>query len=70
LFLQIGISSNGRKHWRRYLKAPNNKAFALSPKGRFGWRSGRRTVEEAKSGAFSYCKGECRIVSINGRMVP
>lgn len=66
------LNARGRDRWQRYLKASDNKAFAVSgsEKGRFGWRTGRRTIEEAKEGALSYCKGDCRIVSINGKMVP
>ncbi|MDD9878671.1 MAG: dienelactone hydrolase family protein [Magnetovibrio sp.] len=63
------LSSRGREHWRRYLLAPKNKAFAVSDSGRFGWRSGRRTIGDAKDGAFSYCKRDCAIVSINGTRV-
>ncbi|MGH8639027.1 MAG: alpha/beta hydrolase family protein, partial [Burkholderiales bacterium] len=32
-------------HWQRYLESADNKAFAVSPTGRFAWRSGRYDLE-------------------------
>lgn len=63
-----GLSDRGRKHWRRYLDAPDNKAFVKSrTTSSFGWRSSRNTVEEAKKGALGYWKADdCEIISVNG----
>ena len=35
------LSPKYHGQWQRYLDAPDNKAFALSPTGRFAWRSPR-----------------------------
>lgn len=56
-----------------YLPASNDKAFAVSGAGAYGWSSGKTSVREAMSAALSDCDtrrdaytGQCRIVSING----
>lgn len=52
--------------WQQYLDAPDNKAFALSPNGRFAWRSGFYRVESARSAALAACGlPSCRLVSEN-----
>jgi dienelactone hydrolase len=38
-----------------YLKDGNHKAFAISPNGAFGWRSGQRSIADAKSSALETC---------------
>ena len=63
-----GLSENGRKAFAYYRAAGPHKAFAMSPKGAFGWRAGRRTVEEARQGALENCAKhapDCRIVIID-----
>lgn len=53
-------------HWRRYLEAADNKAFAVSPAGRFAWRSGHYRVESARAAALEGCgHPSCRLVSEN-----
>ncbi|MEL0020129.1 MAG: CocE/NonD family hydrolase [Rickettsiales bacterium] len=63
-----GLSEKGQEHWRRYLAAPENKAFVKSRSGeRFGWRSGRNTPSEAEAGALGNCRADdCEVVSVNG----
>jgi len=63
-----GLSAKGQNSWRRYLNRADNKAFAKSrTSSRFGWRTGRNTIEEAKEGAMGYCKADdCEIISVNG----
>jgi len=63
------LNIRNRRKWERYLKGGDNKAFAISEDGYFGWSTRRRTVEEAEEGALGFCKGDCRIVSVNGKMV-
>lgn len=60
----------------QYMPAGNEKAFAVSSAGAYGWSSGKASAREAVSAALSDCDtrreaytGQCRIVSING-MVP
>jgi hypothetical protein len=49
------LSSNGKKAFEAYLISAPHKAFALAPDGAFGWRTGQRTIEEAKAGALKLC---------------
>ena len=51
----LALSANGRAEFERYLAAAPHKAFAMTPSGRFGWRSGQASVEKAKSGALENC---------------
>jgi uncharacterized membrane protein YhaH (DUF805 family) len=57
----------------QYLPASNEKAFAVSSAGAYGWASGKMSAREAVSAALSDCDtrreaytGQCRIVSVNG----
>lgn len=62
-----------RSRWYRYLASGSHKAFAIAPNGRFGWATLRNSPESAKEDALRFCqsKGDtCRIVSVDGRMVP
>jgi len=49
------LSSSGRKAFEAYLISAPHKAFAMAPDGAFGWRTGQRTIEEAKAGALKFC---------------
>ncbi len=65
-----GLGKRGRKRWRRYLKAKKHKAFARGSGKRYGWSSGRSSVEKAKRAAMRKCekKGDtCRIISVDGK---
>jgi hypothetical protein len=60
------LSASGLAAFNNYLASPPHKAFAASADGHFGWRSGQRTVEEAKTGALGFCKAvDCRIVVVD-----
>jgi pimeloyl-ACP methyl ester carboxylesterase len=60
------LNDSGRKAFADYLVSAPHKAFAVSPQGNFGWRTGRRTVEEARSGALENCKSTaCRVVVVD-----
>jgi dienelactone hydrolase len=63
------LSANGRKAFAAYLEAPGHKAFAMSAKGSFSWRSGRRTPEEAAQEAREACaehaETSCRVVMLD-----
>jgi dienelactone hydrolase len=64
------LNDSGRKAFADYLVSPPHKAFAVSPDGHFGWRTGRRSVEEAKSGAVGNCKDPaCRVVVVDDEPV-
>jgi dienelactone hydrolase len=67
------LNENGRKAFAHYLAAGPHKAFAMSPKGAFGWRAARRTIEEARQGALDNCAKhapDCRIVIIDEATQP
>jgi len=62
------LGREGRKAFESYLAAPPHKAFAVSRDGYFGWRSGRRTVEEAREAAREYCEENtdtCSVVFVD-----
>ena len=62
------LSESGRKAFSTYLRSPPHKAFAVSSDGRSGWRSGRRTVDDAKAGALGLCRQhskECQVVVVD-----
>jgi len=68
-----GLGGNGRETFKTYLESGPNKAFAVSRDSRFGWATGRRSVEEARQAAMDYCtsgtSAKCRIVNVNNRPV-
>jgi len=64
------MNDKTRQAFADYLASAPHKAFALSPDGQhFGSKSGRRTVEEAKSGALENCKSQCRVVVVDDNAV-
>lgn len=57
----------------QYMPASNEKAFAMSSAGAYGWASGKGSTREAISAALTDCDqrreaytGQCRIVNVNG----
>jgi len=60
------LAPHSKAHWLRYLEAADNKACAVSPAGRFAWRSGHDGVESARAAALGGCgHPSCRLVSEN-----
>jgi len=62
------LSPSGSKAFDSYRAAPPRKAFAVSPGGAYGWRSGRRTADDAKERALSACReraSDCRIFAVD-----
>ena len=49
------LSERGRTGFATYLASGSHKAFAVSPKGFYAFRSGRRTAAEAETAALSEC---------------
>jgi dienelactone hydrolase len=68
------LDPKGRDAFERYLAAPPHKAFAVAPDGAYGWRSGRRSEDEARLGAMENCGDrdtvDCRVVSVDGAWAP
>jgi dienelactone hydrolase len=67
------LGRNGRDSFKTYLENGPNKAFAIAGDSRFGWVSGRRTVEEARKAAMDSCasgtSAKCRTVNVNNQPV-
>jgi dienelactone hydrolase len=65
------LSPNGRAAFKTYLDSGPNKAFAAAGNSRFGWATGRRTVEEARQIALGYCvsgsSAKCAVVNVNDK---
>ena len=66
-----GLDARGRETFATYLESGPNKAFAIGAGSRFGWATGRRSVEEARAAALGFCAGiastTCTVVNINNR---
>lgn len=67
-----GLSEKGREEFQRYLASTNfNKAFAVSTRGGYGWRTGRRTGEDARDAALDACNANnsgCRVYAIDNQL--
>jgi dienelactone hydrolase len=66
------LSANGREAFETYLTSPPHKAFALAPDGAFGWQTGKRTTDAAKSAALSFClqhAADCDVVFVDDAAV-
>ena len=62
------LSEKGRKAFADFLAAAPHRAFAMSSKGAFAWRAGRRTIDAAKEGALERCQkhaSDCHIVAVD-----
>ncbi|MBP2232855.1 dienelactone hydrolase [Azospirillum agricola] len=63
------LSERNRAGFRDYLAAAGNKAFAVSPDGGYGWKSGQRGEADARQGALENCQKHtrktCRIAAVN-----
>jgi dienelactone hydrolase len=51
---QLGAA--GRKEFQAYLEAPAHKAFAVSARGGYGWRTARRSNGAARADALAACE--------------
>ena len=64
-----GLSESGRRSFQDYIASGPHKAFAISTGSNFGWRSARRSVEDAKREALANCRksaaAECRIIAVD-----
>ncbi len=66
-----GLDADGKKAFAAYLAAAPHKAFAVSPKGGFGWRSARHTAADAKDGAVANCREQtCRVAAVDDVLTP
>ena len=63
------LGAKGREAFKSYLESGPNKAFAVGG-GRFGWVSGRRSVDDAEEEALGNCTNdsvECDVVNVNDK---
>jgi hypothetical protein len=66
------LSASGKDDFAQYLDKGPHKAFAISPKGAFGWRSGRATVDDARQAALTACgkwAKDCSLYAVDDRLV-
>jgi dienelactone hydrolase len=65
------LSVRGRAAFKTYLESGPNKAFAAAGGQRFGWATGRRSIDEARKEALGYCASgsseKCRIINVNNK---
>jgi len=65
------LSTRGRAAFKTYLDSGPNKAFAAAGDSRFGWATGRRSIDDARKDALGYCasgtSAKCRIVNVNNK---
>jgi dienelactone hydrolase len=67
-----GLSQNGRDGFAAYLRDRPHKAFAMSGKGAFGWRSGQRSADEARQAALAACASyapDCALVAVDDERI-
>jgi len=50
------LGANGRNSFATYLIDAPHKAFAMAPDGAFGWKSGARTADAARTAALKNCE--------------
>ncbi len=62
------LGSNGRSGFAAYLAGSPHKAFAMSPKGAFAYRTGLRTPAEAEDAALLACakySADCTLYAVD-----
>jgi hypothetical protein len=64
------LSANGRAAFEAYLHGGPHKAFALSPQGPYGWKTGEQTTEAARVGALKNCHASnCSVMFVDDAAV-
>lgn len=67
------LSSSAQKAFANYKIRGPHKAFAISQKGGFGWRSGQRTKNEAAKNALEICNqynsAQCTLIAIDDELI-
>jgi hypothetical protein len=68
-----GFNDAARTEFTRYLASTMpHKAFAVSPNGGYGWRSGRNTADDAQRDSLAACmkwSPTCTLYAIDDRLV-
>jgi hypothetical protein len=67
-----GATSQMKADFEKYLAAMQfEKAFVITPRGGFNWRTGKRTAEEAIEEAMTACAEKnqgCRVYAVNNAL--
>ena len=68
------LSAHGKTDFASYLKGAPHKAFAIDPNGAYGWRTGQRSIGDAKTEALKNCQKNteetCRVIAIDNTLQP
>jgi dienelactone hydrolase len=65
-----GLPARALAEWPEFLAGAPHRAFARSPTGHWGWRSARRTPEDARAAALKNCGApDCAIYIIDDAVV-
>jgi dienelactone hydrolase len=63
------LSAGGRKDFENYLAAFPHKAFAVASDGSYGWRTARRSADDARQAALDLCAkhtdDRCRVYAVD-----
>jgi hypothetical protein len=65
------LGETGREGFTAFLSAGPHNAFAVSPRGGFAWRSGRRSAREAAADALAKCADfapDCTLYAVDGKL--
>jgi len=65
------LRDKGRAGFADYLSASPHRAFAVSPKGAFAFRSGRRSAREAAESALAACTEytpDCTLYAVDNHL--
>jgi dienelactone hydrolase len=69
----VRLTAKQQEAFTAYSWAGNHRAFAVSPEGAFGWRSGQKTADQARTEALANCnahaKNDCEVISADGKSV-
>jgi dienelactone hydrolase len=66
------LREKGRAGFTDFLSASPHRAFAVSPKGSFAYRAGRRSAREAEEAALSACANyaaDCALYAVDDNLV-
>ena len=66
------LREKGRKGFADYLAASPHRAFAVSPKGAFAFRAGRRSAREAEEASLAACAEygpDCAVYAVDDQLV-
>jgi dienelactone hydrolase len=67
------LTEAARKSFENFLRSPPHRAFAISPKGAFSWRSGYRSADDATKAAMEGCKKfgmDCTLYVVDDQAAP